>query len=182
MSWRAAMEPEIPLLAQNLQGHPVLHSTHLYCQWQPQRPAFTAQRQQNLLYPQHFILLSQQTNPSGLERRTVWIPNLVIGIFFWEAEDASLKHLWVWGLLFFGQVFLLFMGTSTSFFSFSFKLSQPHFTLGRYARVWDGSYRELLVLHFSIQPVRTGPHCLHWAIQGMSTISPSTCPGGLLMT
>lgn len=79
------------------------------------------------------------------------------------------------GHLVFGQVVLLFMGTSTSFLSFSFKPSQPHFTLGRCARVWDGSYSELLVLHFSIQPVTL--NCLHWAIQGMNTTSLSTCPG-----
>lgn len=77
----------------------ILYSTHLYCQWEPQPKVLHLQLEgygQQNLYTQHSILLSQQANPSRLEMRTVWISNLIIRIFFWEAEDASLKHLWVW--------------------------------------------------------------------------------------
>lgn len=115
-----------------------------------QRPAFTAQRQQNLLYTQHSLLLSQQISPSRLERRTVWTPNLVIGIFFQEAGDARLKHFWVW--------------RSPGFWAsrlaihilLQFQFQAKPAPLGGVQRF--GSYNELLESHFSIQPVRTEPH------------------------
>lgn len=155
----------------------ILYSTHLYCQWEPQPKVLHLQLEgygQQNLYTQHSILLSQQANPSRLEMRTVWISNLIIRIFFWEAEDASLKHLWVWRSPGFWASGLAIHGHIHILLQFQFQAKPAPFYPWEGARVWDGSYNELLVPRFSIQPVRTGPHCN----SGNEQHQPFTMPKG----
>lgn len=176
----AAMESGLNVTAgQDLQGHPALYTTPLYCQWEHQPKDLHLQlkdfRQHNLLYHKHSILLSQQTSPSRLERRTVWISNPVIGIFFQETGDASLKHLWVWRSPGFWASGLAIHGHIHILPQFQFQAKPAPFYPWE---VWKG-LRWLIqwAAWTAFQHPASDAELPHWAIQGMNTTSLSTCPG-----